>query len=160
MRAGHRRDEIQRGEREHGGSPEPEKKYDVSFIYIAHDLSTAYYMSDHVAIMYRGNVIEYGASDRILTNPIHPYTELLLNSVPTGGKRWERDLKLPDIQLKEYQKTACKFANRCPSVQPVCRLNKPPLVQIPGEREVLCFKPIDYGPGRTTLSQEHEEATT
>ena len=50
---------------------------------------------------YRGNVLEYGSSDRILTNPIHPYTELL-------------------------------FANRCAFVQPVCRLNKPPLVQIPG----------------------------
>jgi peptide/nickel transport system ATP-binding protein len=82
-------------------------EYNVSFIYITHDLSTAYYVSDYV---------EYGSSDRILTNPIHPYTELLLNSVPTGGKKWARDLKPPDIELKEYQNTACKFANRCPFV--------------------------------------------
>jgi peptide/nickel transport system ATP-binding protein len=128
------------------------EKYHVSFIYITHDLSTAYYVSDYVAIMYRGNVIEYGSSDRILTNPIHPYTELLLGSVPTGGKKWER--ALPEIELKEYQNTACKFANRCPFVQAICRLNKPPAVQIPGEREVLCFKPVDYELGRTTLSQE------
>ena len=134
-------------------------EYNVSFIYITHDLSTAYYVSDYVAIMYRGNVVEYGSSDRILSNPIHPYTELLLNSVPTGGKKWARDLKPPEIELKESQKTACKFANRCLFVQPVCRLNRPPLVQIPGEREVLCFKPVDYELGRTTLNQDPEAET-
>jgi peptide/nickel transport system ATP-binding protein len=128
--------------------------YNVSFIYITHDLSTAYYVSDFVAIMYRGNVIEYGSSDQILTNPIHPYTQLLLDSVPTGGKKWAKDFKLPDVELKEYQNTACKFANRCPYVQPVCREVKPPLVQFPGEREVLCFKPVDYELGRTTVSEE------
>jgi peptide/nickel transport system ATP-binding protein len=134
------------------------EKFNVSFIYITHDLSTAYYVSDYVAIMYRGNVIEYGSSDRILANPIHPYTELLLNSVPTGGKKWERGV--PEIEVKAYQNTACKFANRCPYVQPVCRVNKPPLVQISGKREVLCFKPVDYGLGRTALSQEPEKVTT
>lgn len=116
----------------------------VSFIYITHDLSTAYYISDYVAIMYRGNVIEYGSSERVLTRPMHPYTELLLDSVPTGGKKWARDFKLPGIELKEFRNSACKFANRCPFVQPVCRQHKPPRVKIPGEREVLCFKPVDY----------------
>ena len=135
------------------------EKFNVSFIYITHDLSTAYYVSDFVAIMYRGNVIEYGSSERVLTNPVHPYTELLLNSVPTSGKKWTRDVKLPDIELKEYQNMACKFANRCPFVQDVCRTNKPPLVQYPGEREVLCFKPVDYELGRTTVSQEPEKTT-
>lgn len=130
------------------------EKYNVSFVYITHDLSTAYYVSDYVAIMYRGNVIEYGSSDRILTNPIHPYTQLLLNSVPTGGKKWGRDLRLPDSEVREYQNAACKFANRCPFVQTVCRQHKPPLVQVQGEREVLCFKPVEYELGRTTLSQE------
>jgi len=130
------------------------EKCDVSFIYITHDLSTAYYVSDYVAIMYRGNVVEYGASDHILTDPIHPYTKQLLDSVPTGGKKWERNLKPPDIELQEYQNKACKFANRCPFVQPVCRLHRPPRVQIPGEREVLCFKPVDYRLDQPTLSQQ------
>src|SRR5215469_5564626 len=130
------------------------EKCDVSFIYITHDLSTAYYVSDYVAIMYRGNVVEYGASDHILTDPVHPYTKQLLDSVPTGGKKWERNLKPPDIEQQEYQNTACKFANRCPFVEPVCRLHKPPRVQIPGEREVLCFKPVDYKLDQPTPSQE------
>ncbi|MBV9673699.1 MAG: ABC transporter ATP-binding protein [Verrucomicrobia bacterium] len=136
------------------------EKYNVSFIYITHDLSTAYYLSDYVAIMYRGNIIEYGSSDQILTNPIHPYTELLLNSVPTIGKKWERNLRLSNIELRDDKNTACKFASRCPFVQPVCRQNKPPAVQVPGEREVLCFKPVDYALDRTTLDQGSEKLTT
>jgi peptide/nickel transport system ATP-binding protein len=132
--------------------------YNVSFVYITHDLSTAYYVSDYIAILYRGSLIEYGSAERILTNPTHPYTELLLNSVPTVGKKWEKGMKLPDIELKEYQSTACKFAGRCAYVRPVCRENRPPMVEIAGERQVLCFKPVDYELGRTTVTPAQAEA--
>jgi peptide/nickel transport system ATP-binding protein len=129
-------------------------KYNVSFIYITHDLSTAYYVSDHIAIMYRGNIVEYGPSDQILTNAAHPYTELLLESVPMVGKKWKRDLKPPEMELKEYQASACKFAERCPYVRPICRETMPPLVQISDTRRALCYKPVDYEPGRTTIAPE------
>ena len=99
---------------------ELKEKYKVSFVYITHDLSTAYYVSDYIAIMYRGSVVEYGPSEQILTDSAHPYTELLLDSVPTVDHRWERDVKLPDIELKEYQAQACKFARRCKYAQPIC----------------------------------------
>jgi peptide/nickel transport system ATP-binding protein len=133
--------------------------YNVSFIYITHDLSTAYYVSDYIAIMYRGNVIEYGSSERILTNPMHPYTELLLNSVPTVGEKWERNFKLPDIESKEYQVSACKFAARCPYARDICRQIKPPLVNVAGERQVLCYKPVDYERGRTEIHSESLKTT-
>jgi peptide/nickel transport system ATP-binding protein len=129
--------------------------YNVSFIYITHDLSTAYYLSDFIAIMFRGNVIEYGAADQILTHPCHPYTELLLSSVPTVGAKWAQGVKLPDIELKEYRSNACKFAARCAYVQDICRQQKPPLVDIAGTSQVLCFKPVNYEPGRTEASPEH-----
>ncbi len=127
-------------------------KYNVSFIYITHDLSTAYYVSDAIAIMYRGNLVEYGPSDEILTNPIHPYTELLLNSVPTVGKKWERGVKPPDLELKEYSANSCKFAARCAYAQPICRETPPPMVTISPTREALCYKPVDYKPGVTTIA--------
>jgi peptide/nickel transport system ATP-binding protein len=133
---------------------ELKEKYNVSFIYITHDLSTAYYVSDYIAIMYRGNVVEYGPSAQILTNASHPYTELLLESVPMVGKKWKRDLKPPELELKEYQAAACKFAERCPYVKPICREAKPPLVQISDERRALCYKPVDYESGRTTIVPE------
>jgi peptide/nickel transport system ATP-binding protein len=121
-------------------------KFNVSIIYITHDLSTAYYVSDYIAIMYRGSMVEYGPSEQILTNVVHPYTELLLNSVPIVGKKWEEGFNLPDVELKEFQAVACKFANRCPYVQPICQQSRPPLVQIDETRQALCYKPVDYQP--------------
>lgn len=126
------------------------EEYNVSFVYITHDLSTAYYVSDAIAIMYRGNVVEYGPSDQILTRPEHPYTELLLNSVPTVGKPWDPNFKLPDLELKEYQTAACKFSGRCPYVRPICREVKPPMVKIGDKRQALCYRPVDYQPGVTS----------
>jgi peptide/nickel transport system ATP-binding protein len=130
------------------------EKYNVSFIYITHDLSTAYYVSDYIAIMYRGNVVEYGPAAEILTHPVHPYTELLLSSVPTVGKRWNRELKAPEPELKAYQADACKFAARCAYAQPICRETKPPMVTISETARALCYKPVDYEPGRTTVKVE------
>jgi peptide/nickel transport system ATP-binding protein len=129
---------------------ELKETYNVSFLYITHDLSTAYYVSDTIGIMYRGNLVEFGPSDQILTSPGHPYTELLLNSVPMVGHKWTRDVKFSDMELREYEAAACKFANRCPYAQPICRQTPPPLVNLGGGRQTLCYKPVDYEPGRAT----------
>ena len=122
------------------------KRYKVSFVYITHDLSTAYYVSDYIAIMYRGSVVEYGPSEQILTDSAHPYTELLLDSVPTVDHKWERGVELPDIELKEFQAQACKFAKRCKYVQAICENTVPPMVQVTDERQALCYKPVDFDP--------------
>lgn len=63
-------------------------KYKISFIYITHDLSTAYYVSDYIATLYRGCLIEYGPAKEIMDEPAHPYTELLMSSVPRVGDKW------------------------------------------------------------------------
>ena len=60
-------------------------KYNVSFIYITHDLSTAYYVSDYIATLYRGGMIEYGPAKELMDDPAHPYTKLLMDSVPRIG---------------------------------------------------------------------------
>lgn len=133
---------------------ELKEKHGVSLIYITHDLSTAYYVSDYIAIMYRGNIVEYGPSDEILTDSAHPYTELLLDSVPTVGEKWKHDLKPPELELSEYQAVACKFAERCPHVQPICRAEKPPEVKLSDTWRALCYKPVNFEPGRTTIMPE------
>ena len=133
---------------------ELKERYKVSFVYITHDLSTAYYVSDYIAIMYRGSVVEYGPSDQILTESAHPYTELLLDSVPTVDRKWERDVKLPDIELKEFQSQACKFAKRCKYVRPICENTVPPMVQVSGERQALCYKPVDFAAQATSKGAE------
>ena len=73
-------------------------KYKISFIYITHDLSTAYYVSDYIATLYRGCLIEYGPAKQIMDNPAHPYTELLMSSVPRVGDKWEKEIAMPDMQ--------------------------------------------------------------
>lgn len=118
--------------------------FNINILYITHDLSTAYYVSDLIAIMYRGNVVEYGPATTVLTQPAHPYTELLLDSVPKIGEKWSELVRLPDLETKEYGYVGCKFAGRCPYVRDICRTVKPPLVQTEDNREVLCFKLTNY----------------
>ena len=118
------------------------EKYSVSFIYITHDLSTAYYVSDYIATLYRGSLIEYGPSKAIMEEPAHPYTELLMNSVPRVGEIWEQNIAMPDLEEKEFALTACKFAPRCGYATDECRAGRPPMVDLGGERKVLCVHPL------------------
>lgn len=117
-------------------------EYKVSFIYITHDLSTAYYVSDYVATLYRGSLIEYGPAKELLENPAHPYTELLMNSVPRVGDKWKKDIALPDMEDKEYSITYCKFAPRCSYATDKCRQSRPDMVSLGNERTVLCYHPL------------------
>ena len=114
-------------------------KYQVSFIYITHDLSTAYYVSDYIATLYRGGLIEYGPAKDIMDNPAHPYTELLMNAVPRVGDKWDDSMVMPDMEDKEFAITYCKFAPRCPYATDECRKNRPDMIDLGGERKVLCF---------------------
>lgn len=119
-------------------------EYKVNFIYITHDLSTAYYVSDYIATMYRGQLIEFGDAKLILNKPSHPYTELLLDSIPRVGKKWNEDIVLPEMEDKEYGLDGCKFANRCAYAKDVCRSRVPKKVHIDKEHMVLCFKHNNY----------------
>jgi peptide/nickel transport system ATP-binding protein len=121
-------------------------EFNVNILYITHDLSTAYYVSDLIAIMYRGNVVEYGPSNQILMDPAHPYTELLLDSVAKIGEKWGEMVRLPDLEYREYGYVGCKFAGRCPYAEEICRQAKPPKVNTNDGREVLCFKLVDFVP--------------
>ena len=114
-------------------------QYQVSFIYITHDLSTAYYVSDYIATLYRGGLIEYGPAKDLMDNPAHPYTELLMNAVPRVGDKWKEDLVMPDMEDKEYSITYCKFAPRCQYATDECRKGRPEMKDLGGERKVLCF---------------------
>lgn len=118
-------------------------KYKVSFIYVTHDLSTAYYISDYIATLYRGCLIEYGQAKEIMDNPAHPYTELLMNAVPRIGEKWNQELVMPDTEEKEYEITYCKFAPRCPYATDQCRKSRPEMKNLAGGRKVLCFYPLN-----------------
>lgn len=114
----------------------------VSVIYITHDLATAYYISDRIAIMLRGNIVEAGPVEDVLERPMHPYTQLLKESVPEPEPEekdvWAKHISLGVTEVKEYGQIGCKFAGRCPHVMDVCRQSDPPDFQI-GLRSVKCY---------------------
>lgn len=121
-------------------------KYKISFIYITHDLSTAYYVSDYIATLYRGCLIEYGPAKQIMDNPAHPYTELLMSSVPRVGDKWEKEIAMPDMEGKEYAVEYCKFAPRCPYATDECRQKRPDAQDMGNGRMVLCCHPLCQKP--------------
>jgi peptide/nickel transport system ATP-binding protein len=115
------------------------QEYKTSFLYITHDLATAYYISDFIAVMYRGCIVEFGAARDVLTSPMHPYTRLLLESIPSVKVKWDRKLYAnADMETKEFQFVGCKFRNRCPLAQDICTQQRPQAVKKENGREVYC----------------------
>lgn len=114
----------------------------VSVIYITHDLATAYYISDRIAIMLRGYIVESGPVEDVLNRPFHPYTRLLQESVPEPAPKerdsWAKHITLGATEVKEYGRVGCKFAGRCPQVMDICRQADPPDVETEG-RTVKCY---------------------
>ena len=114
----------------------------VSVLYITHDLATAYYISDRIAIMLRGYIVESGPVEDVLDRPLHPYTQLLKESVPEPAPKeresWARHISLGTTEVKEYGRVGCKFAGRCPHVMEICREIDPPDVQVE-RRLVKCY---------------------
>jgi peptide/nickel transport system ATP-binding protein len=114
-------------------------EFGVSVLYITHDLATAYYVSDRIAIMFRGNIVEMGPVEQVLMDPKHPYTRLLRDSIPEADpeKTWRDTVKLSDADHEEYLKQGCRFAGRCAWVMDICKHQVPPDLRI-GEALVKC----------------------
>jgi peptide/nickel transport system ATP-binding protein len=98
------------------------EQQNVSVIYITHDLATAYYIADRIAIMLRGWVVELGSVEQVLGNPLHPYTQILKSSVPEPDprKKWHDKVALGKLEAEEYLQVGCKFAGRCPQAMDIC----------------------------------------
>lgn len=112
----------------------------VSFLYITHDLATAYYSADRIAVMLRGWIVEMGPVEEVLGNPLHPYTRNLKDSIPQADpdKIWDKRTDLTELETDEYMRQGCRFAGRCPDVMDVCRTSIPPDFEREG-RMVKCF---------------------
>jgi peptide/nickel transport system ATP-binding protein len=116
----------------------------VSILYITHDLATAYYVSDRIAIMFRGNIVEMGSVEQVLMNPKHPYSKLLRDSIPQADptKRWTTTVTLAELEQHEYLRQGCRFAGRCPDVMDICKGISPEDISI-DDVLVKCHKYAD-----------------
>jgi peptide/nickel transport system ATP-binding protein len=114
----------------------------LSFIFISHDLSTVRYISDTIAVMYLGEIVEYGPAEDIFNNPAHPYTKALLSAVPVPDPRMEesRHIELLQGELPSLTKlpAGCAFSSRCPLVTERCLQEKPKLDDYRANRKVSC----------------------
>jgi peptide/nickel transport system ATP-binding protein len=114
----------------------------ISVLYITHDLTTAYHISDNIVVLYQGSVVEVGDVDPVIKDPQHPYTRLLVSSIPwpDPDRRWQRANRTGYGGERAVGATGgCKFADRCPMVMPTCRESFPPLYHVEAHRAVACY---------------------
>lgn len=118
-------------------------EFGISFIYVTHDLSTAYQISDRIMILYRGITVENGPIDPVITAPRHPYTQLLTASVPIPdpNTRWGQAASLPPAQSRNLQAEglACNFVDRCQYVMEICRQKAPATIPITENHFADCY---------------------
>ncbi len=118
------------------------QEYGVPIFYITHDLTTAYHISDYIIILYRGSVMEAGNVDTIIRDPKHPYTKLLVSSIPWpdpdlvwGGA--EDMIQKSQVAFKSI--TGCKFAPRCPYRMDICDTKPPEMYLMDRDRAATCY---------------------
>ncbi len=119
------------------------RDFGISLIYITHDLTTAYQVSEDVIVLYRGAVAEAGTADLVVSRPEHPYTRLLVSSIPVPDPdvEWEgeRALGTPAGGLTPTGDRFCRFHERCPAAMPQCVENDPPFYLTAPRRATACY---------------------
>jgi peptide/nickel transport system ATP-binding protein len=115
----------------------------ISFLYITHDLSTAYQVGDQIYILYQGSIAEKGQTTAVIDKPHHPYVQLLVESVPQPDpdEKWGEDIELPDEEtMRNADVKGCRFYPRCPQRMDRCLTAQPPLYAV-GDKghEASCY---------------------
>ncbi len=123
---------------------ELQKKHNITFIYITHDLATARHFGTRIAILYLGKIVEVGPIDEVLLHPKHPYTQALIDALsePDPENLYkEKKIRINDpLDIDVYE--GCRFRARCPYAIEKC-IEEPPLERKGEERDVACFVPVE-----------------
>jgi len=118
-----------------------QEKYNLTFMYITHDIATAKYFSDNLAVMYLGKIVEYGPSREVILDPKHPYTSALITAVPDPDPKNRfiyRKVISGEIPSAVNPPPGCRFHTRCPYRFKPCDKEEPPLVTVDHEHKVAC----------------------
>ena len=120
------------------------RQMNLSLIFIAHDLSVVKHISDRIAVMYLGKIVELGPAADVIDRPRHPYTQALVSAIPTPNPDVERNRQrivlAGDPPSPIHPPVGCPFHPRCPHMQEKCKAAVPPLVRIEDGREVACVR--------------------
>ncbi len=117
------------------------KEFDLTYLFITHDLSTAKYLCDRIAIMYLGRIVEIGSKEELFNNPHHPYTKALLSAVPVPDPTQRRTEEIPrgEIPSAINPPAGCHFHPRCRYATLECSASRPPLKNIGGTQYSACI---------------------
>ena len=114
----------------------------ISFLYITHDLSTAYQISDLMYVLFQGTTVERGKTSKIIENPKHPYVQQLIDSIPVPDPKvkWDTNISLPSEEvMRMASSVGCRFYPRCSQHMDMCLQSFPPMVRIDEDHEVACY---------------------
>lgn len=116
------------------------QKFDLTMMFISHDLGVVEYISDRVAIMYLGRIVEIADTEEVFKNPHHPYTKALLESIPQIGEKdlVKKDLLEGDIPSPINPPSGCTFHTRCPYAQEICSQECPQMRNLNDKHKVAC----------------------
>jgi len=116
-------------------------EHDLTYLFITHDLATAKYLCDRVAVMYLGRIVEIGPKDEVFRHPHHPYTKALLNAVPIPDPKRRRTHELPrgEIPSAVFPPAGCHFHPRCPFAIPACQQDRPALKNLGSGHQSACI---------------------
>jgi peptide/nickel transport system ATP-binding protein len=139
------------------------EQQNISFLYITHDLSTAYQVCDDIYILYQGSIAEKGDTVRVIENPKHPYVQMLIESIPVPdpNQKWDTDVTLPsEEELRSHVDVGCRFYPRCPYRMDRCLIKQPPLFQIDrGDQQAACYLYDGTPPEAQSSATENQAAT-
>jgi peptide/nickel transport system ATP-binding protein len=123
---------------------EMRRKFNLTSLFITHDIAVSRYMCDRIGVMYLGKIVERGPSEAIIREPLHPYTQALLTAVPVPNPKIGRS-EIPikgRIPTTEYDIIGCRFAPRCPYVSDTCSSEEPELVEVEKDHFVACHRSL------------------
>jgi peptide/nickel transport system ATP-binding protein len=142
-----------------------QQDFALTYLFIAHDLAVVRHISDRIAVMYLGSIVEVSPADELYDNPLHPYTISLLSAVPIPDPKIERareTILLPgDLPSPANPPPACRFHTRCPYVQETkCRDEVPPLRALDGSAHVVACHWAEQIKAGEIQPQEHPPVLT
>jgi len=122
------------------------EEFGISIVYITHDLTTAYQISHNLIVLYSGSVMEAGDVELVVKQPQHPYTKLLIGSIPLPNpdRRWSGEAPASAFGKQAGNGRGCKFASRCPNAFSPCLEKAPPLFQTNSHRAAACYLYQDH----------------